>query len=129
MKTQISLKVEFNKITMKTPNGNFTYGESKITASGKLSLNKIAFNKMIQFIEKSKIIGEGMNKLATESVLNEIWPEWSTISVFNFKIGDIVNVKGFPKYSNGILETIKGSNCIVKFPTAKINIPSHLIIK
>ncbi len=79
----LSLNTQHDFITLKTPNGNFTVSWRGTKASGKLALNKKAFDALDNYVqtesEKSSY-GEAMNNLLKPEVITSLWSDWKCTS-------------------------------------------------
>ncbi len=105
----LSLNVQHDYITLKTPNGNFTINWGGAKATGKLASHSTAFknlDKYVQdFLNKGGNKGDAMNSLLNPEVLTSLWANWNDpVQENEFGIGD--RVKFVPsifikKYPNG----------------------------
>jgi hypothetical protein len=81
-KKLLSLNVQHNYITLKTPNGNFTVSRSGYKATGKLASSDKAFKAILNFFDTRRKAGynngEVMNMLADEKILVSLWPDWNS---------------------------------------------------
>lgn len=76
----LSLNVQHEYITLKTPNGNFTTSYRGARASGKLASNSTAFNALDKYVQttmKKSNAGDAMKNLLDPKVLTSLWPNWN----------------------------------------------------
>lgn len=107
-KNGLSLNVQHDYITLKTPNGNFTTSWSGAKGSGKLAQDNTAFSNIDNYIQ-TKIKGSNlldvMKTLLDPKVLSTLWSGWNDeIKKNDFKPTDKVkfNISAFTKkYPNG----------------------------
>ncbi len=104
----LSLNVQHEYITLKTPNGNFTTSYSGARASGKLASNSAAFNALDKYVQttmKKSNAGDAMKNLLDTKVLTSLWPNWNEKVLTNdFKPTDKVKFNQslfIKKYPNG----------------------------
>ena len=79
-KDGLSLNVQHDYITLKTPNGNYTISWNGAKGSGKLSLNDKDFDaidKYVQTNRKNSSVGDVMKTLLDPKVLSTLWCDWN----------------------------------------------------
>ena len=119
----LSLNVQRDYITLRTPNGNYTTSFGGAKGSGKLT-NK-AFKSIDTFVEnqmKTKSPLDAMKMLLDEKVLTSLWSEWNEkVETNDFKIGDVVEFKKdcifFKKYKGGEVKKVARKNVFIKVET------------
>lgn len=80
---RLSLNVQHDYLTLRTPNGNYTTSWNGAKASGKLALNKEAFSKIDKFVETERnksSVGKAMELLLDPKVISKLWKEWSVVN-------------------------------------------------
>jgi len=126
---KLSLNVQHEYITLKTPNGNFTTSYRGAKASGKLAAHPTAFKELDKYIHQSvkdgkiKNYGDAMETLLDPKVLSKFWAEWDEdLNVVG--IGDKVTFteKLFLKHhpNPGIVKEVKRKTAYVEFPDGKV---------
>jgi len=95
----LSLNVQRDYITLRTPNGNYTTKWSGATGSGKLGMDNKAFNAIDNYVEtqrKVKPLMDVMKELLTAKVMNKLWKNWNeAVPVNDFKAGeDVLFISG-----------------------------------
>lgn len=81
-KSKLSLNIQHDYITLRTPNGNFTTSWSGARSTGKLATHPTAFKKIDNYVEtekKKRTVGEVMESLTDPKVLSKLWPEWDEV--------------------------------------------------
>lgn len=122
-KPKVSLNIQHDYITLRTPNGNFTSSWSGYKATGKLAKH---FDKFVDFMKKSNLKkGEAMAELAKEETLNQLFSGWDEIHTIDYKVGEMVvfSDRAFrAKYPSAyeVLE-IKGKSAVIR-----VNLASRL---
>lgn len=79
-KNGLSLNVQHDYITLKTPNGNYTTSWGGSKGSGKLGQNDKAFSAIDKYIEtnrKNSNLGDVMKTLLDPKVLSSLWSDWN----------------------------------------------------
>lgn len=79
-KNGLSLNVQHDYITLKTPNGNYTTSWGGAKSSGKLTQNSKAFNAIDRYVEtkrKSMNFLDVMKSLLEPKVLSLLWEGWN----------------------------------------------------
>jgi len=123
-----SLNLQHEYITLKCPNGNFTTSFGGITASGALASNKEAFDKLDAHVKNfTGNKGDAMRSLLNEELLTTLWPDWNKKTTIKIGIGDIVSIKGMPKYKDGKVEKLNTKNAKVRFGTSLVSVPYDMI--
>ena len=102
----LSLNVQYDFITLKTPNGNFTVNRSGAKASGKLADEAFTtINDYINNKTKTNTLSEAMESLLDPKVLESLWKGWNKpVPVNNFVAGEnvkFVNPLFIKRYPNG----------------------------
>ena len=127
-KNGLSLNIQHDYITLRTPNGNFTTSWSGAKASGKLAMNDKAFkaiDKYIQTKSKTSDFGSVMNTLLDPKVLSSLWSEWNEeVKTNDFVINDnvkfITNTIFATKYPNGgIVKSVSRKNVFITLVDGK----------
>lgn len=118
----LSLNVQHEYITLKTPNGNFTTSYRGAKASGKLAAHPTAFKQLDNYIHKGfdekVMFGERMETLLDPKVLERFFPEWNK-ALPELKVGDKVKLTDAfaKKYPHaGIIKKIKRKTAYLEFP-------------
>lgn len=114
---KLSLNIQHDYITLRTPNGNFTvgrYGARKATLT-----DENAFNCLCEYVDKSKkALGDAMEDLLNPKILSKYFPNWDSEKK-SYKVGEKVNftnpyvVKNFGK--EGTIHSVLRSNVVVRF--------------
>lgn len=130
--SKLSLNVQYDYITLKTPNGNFTNGRYGAKASGKLASHPTAFKNIDDFCQASKDnILDVMKKLLDPEQLAALWPEWDeTLNIVS--VGDTVVPTGpfAKKYPQpGVVVSVKRKTAYVKFSTEVIGFDMGFLTK
>lgn len=90
-KKTLSINTQYDYITMKTPNGNFTANRSGYKATGQLAKDAESFNRICRFIDaetKGSNTGSAMNQLLNPSIMAKLFPGYDKIVVLpDFKVG------------------------------------------
>lgn len=118
----LSLNIQHDYITLRTPNGNYTTSWSGAKASGKLAAHKTAFNNIDKFVQtKIKSISplDAMKLLLEPNVLSSLWNEWNEeVKSNDFKVGENVLfnptslfAKKFPK--GGTVKSVSRKNVFI----------------
>ena len=106
----LSLNIQDDYLTLRTPNGNYTASFSGAKASGKLASDKNAFQSIDKYVEnavKNSNYGDVMKTLLDPKLLTSLWPAWNEkIEPNLILVGDTVkfiNSTFAKKYPNGYL--------------------------
>lgn len=129
----LSLNVQHDYISLKTPNGVFTLNRSGAKASGKLCS---AFDKMDKYIldlTKNKGLNmiQAMETLLDEKVMNQLYPQWDE-ALPVLKQGDVIKLTDlFAKKYPGEYEVLemKRKTCYIKTPEGKIGFDAGYMVK
>lgn len=107
-KNGLSLNVQHDYITLKTPNGNYTTSWGGARGTGKLAQDMKSFNDIDKYVEtKRKTMNflDVMKSLLDPKVLSSLWEGWNEeVKPNNFVITDKVKfiIPTFiKKYPNG----------------------------
>jgi len=76
----LSLNIQHDYITLKTPNGNYTSSWGGAKASGKLAQDGKAFSAIDKYVQtkiKGSNYGDVMKTLLNPTVLSSLWPDWN----------------------------------------------------
>lgn len=121
----LSLNVQHEYITLKTPNGNFTTSYKGAKASGKIAAHPTAFKKLDNYIHKefdgNVPFGERMETLLEPKVLERFFPEWNN-ALPELKVGDKVKLTDAfaKKYPHaGIIKQIKRKTAYLELPNER----------
>lgn len=79
---KLSLNVQHDYITLRTPNGNFTAGYSRFKASG--GITNESFTKLMKFVDPNGDLSgciDNMRKLLNPKVLSKYFPDWDNAPV------------------------------------------------
>lgn len=102
----LKLNEQYDYITLKTPNGNFTMNRNGFKASGEIPMD--VFNKLTKYVNNFKgTPGEAMKSLLDEKIMASIWPDFNKVTTYDFKVGETVVVKDYPKYGSGKILELK----------------------
>ena len=131
--SKLSLNVQHDYLTLKTPNGCFTVNRSGAKASGKLVM---AFDKIDNHIQhlvkvKNKNYEEAMKTLLDENLMTKLFPQWND-ELNSFTKGDMVKMTDvFAKKYPGVYEVteMKRKTCYVKTPNGVIGFDSAFMVK
>ena len=129
---KLSLNVQYDYITLRTPNGNFTVGRSGYKATG--NVDPVSFDKLCKFVSSGKF-GKKMEKLLNPTVLSKYFPQWDkVVNKVNFKVGDKVKVDDrliLKAYGTieGVIEKINPKNIVVRFPKGSVSVPHSEVSK
>ena len=129
--SKLSLNVQHDYMTLRTPNGNLTVGRSGYKASG--SVDAVSFNKLVKFVSTGTL-GKKMEQLLNPTVLSKYFPQWDNVVTVSFKKGDKVTVnhpsvvKAYGT-SKGVVEKINTKNVVVRFPKGCLSVPMSLVTK
>lgn len=121
-KQSLSLNVQFDYITLRTPNGTFTTGRNGLKATGLLINHFDAFRKAYDkaMSEHAATVKSVMEKFTDEDFIASIWPEWNKVNTINIDAGDTVILTEpifLKKYPNaGTVTEVKKKYAYVKFP-------------
>jgi len=127
-KAKLSLNIQRDYITLRTPNGNYTNSWGGAKASGKLAMHKTAFTNIDKFVmSESKLssFGDAMNKLTDGAVLSTLWSEWDeVVAVNDFKATDKVvftsDTMFSKKYpSGGVVRSVSRKNVFITLSDGK----------
>lgn len=125
---KLKLNEQFDYITLKMPNCNFTLGRSGFKSTGSMPID--IFKKLTEYVNSySGNSGEAMRSLTDEKTMKSIWPDFDIVLTYNFIIGDIVTVKNYPKYGKGEIFQLKKKSAIIKFLIGHIEVPFSLLEK
>lgn len=128
MKAKLSLNIQHDYITLKTPNGNYTQSYGGVKATGKLA---VAFNSINNFVKaelakENANLGDVMQMLTNEELMTSLWPDWNKNFIPDIKVGDTVtfdNVTFLKKYPQpGIITEIKKKYAFINFPNTSNSI-------
>jgi hypothetical protein len=124
-KALLSLNVQHEYITLRTPNGNYTY-----SYSGSISGRLVEFPQAIKNIDnyiktelakKQRNLGQIMEDLTNETLMTQLWPEWNMAQAAPPAVGDMVIAPVFKKNNPGRVMEIKRKNAYVRFPGDNFN--------
>jgi len=79
-KSLLSLNIQHDYITLRTPNGNYTTKWSGAKASGKMATHPTAFKNIDTYVQterKSRKLGDVMLSLTDPKILSSLWSEWN----------------------------------------------------
>lgn len=116
----LSLNIQHDYITLKTPNGNFTTSWGGAKASGQLAKNSKAFNALDKYVQTSDNFGDAMKRLLDPTVLTSLWSDWNAeVKKNDFVPGDVVNFEANSlfkkKYPNGgVVNSVSRVNVFIK---------------
>ena len=124
----LSLNLQHDYITLKTPNGNYTSSWGGAKASGKLALNGKAFRAIDVYVEterKTKNMGDVKESLLDPKVLTRLWPDWNEdVPKNDFTptekvkfIPDSMYAKKFPK--GGVVTKVSRKNVFIRLEDTK----------
>lgn len=122
MKAKLSLNVQFDYITLKTPNGTFTSGRSGLKSTGRLAevFDKIVKAYDLEMKKKGATIMTVMEKFTDEYFMSDLWPEWNKEHINEITGGCTIEfthpafTKKYP--GKGLVTEIKKKYAYVKFP-------------
>lgn len=125
----LSLNIQHEFITLRTPNGNFTTSYSGAKTSGNMASVRGLVEKLDNYVQNFKgTKGDAMRSLMDESKLAEFWPEWNKKYEITIKVDDIVSIKGMPKYKNGKVEKLNKKNANIRFNGNQlVSVPYNMI--
>lgn len=117
--SRISLNVQHDYITLRTPNGNYTYGRNGSKSSGNLVLDGNSFVNLEKFIRSGTNLLDSFKELLNPSTLSNYWKGWDIdVKVNSFEIGDRVMFNHpifLKKYPNGgVVMTVKRKTVYLK---------------
>jgi len=121
-KNGLSLNIQHDYITLRTPNGNFTNSWGGAKASGKLAMDNKAFNaidKFIQINSKNSNYKDVMVTLLDPKVISPLWSGWNEeVKKNDFQINDkvkfIPNCLFTKKYPNGgVVKKVSRKNVFI----------------
>ena len=120
-KPKLSLNVQHDYITLRTPNGNYTNSWGGSKASGNLVKSKNGFANIDRYVmteSKTSTFMEVMERLTDESVLSKLWVEWDApVLVNDFEptervvFNDKLFLKNYP--NGGIVKKVSKKNVFV----------------
>lgn len=116
----LSLNIQHDYITLKTPNGNFTTSWGGAKASGKLAKNQKAFNALDKYVQSSENFGDAMKNLLKPEILTTLWSDWNApVKKNDFVPGDVVKFESdslfAKKYPNGgVVNSVSRVNVFIK---------------
>lgn len=116
----LSLNMQHDYITLKTPNGNFTTSWGGAKASGKLAKNSKAFNALDKYVQTSENFGDAMKNLLNPEILTSLWSDWNApVKKNDFAPGDVVKFEPdslfIKKYPNGgVVSSVSRVNVFIK---------------
>lgn len=119
----LSLNIQHDYLTLKTPNGNFTTSWGGAKASGKLAQNSKAFNALDNYVQterKKSSVGEAMKNLLNPEILTSLWSDWNAeVKKNTFAPGDVVKFESGSlfekKYPNGgIVQSVSRVNVFIR---------------
>jgi hypothetical protein len=78
----LSLNIQHEYVTLRTPNGNYTTSYGGARASGKLASHDTAFQTINEYVENSvknsnMTYGDVMKTLLDPKILSSLWSEWN----------------------------------------------------
>ncbi len=116
----LSLNVQFDYITLKTPNGNFTRSRYGSKSTGKLAAHPTAFRSIDNFIndQKGMNLQESMERLLDPSVLSKLFPGFDE-AIPQISVGDSVRYEGGVKEFDGLVgevKSVKPKYAFIQFP-------------
>lgn len=118
---KLSLNVQYDYITLRTPNGNFTVGRYGGRKSS--HMDEKTFDNLCEYVNSSKkSLGDTMENLLNPKILSKYFPNWDNEKK-SYKVGQTVKftnpyvVKNFGK--EGIIHSILRSNVVVRFTDKK----------
>lgn len=127
VKSKLSINVQHDYITLRTPNGNYTTSWGGSKSSGKLASHRTAFNNIDKYVQKemktSKLI-DVMTNLTIPSVLSTLWSEWNeVVTVNDFEPTQrVVFTNDFfiKRYPNGgVVQSVSRKNVYIKLVDGK----------
>lgn len=125
---KLSLNVQHEFITLRTPNGNFTTSFAGAKASGKLAAHPTAFKELDKYVQgmgkekKEMNFTQIMETLLNPEVLATMFKEWdetpTTVSVGNkVTFENPIFLKKYPQA--GEVYEVKRKTAYVKFPNGE----------
>jgi hypothetical protein len=123
-KEPLTLNIQHDYITLKTPNGNYTTSWNGARASGKLAYHPTAFTNIDKYVQTEvkkpgANYGDVMASLTDPKILSTLWPEWNeTVEPNNFVPTDKVVFNQpafFKKYpKGGIVKSVSRKNVYIQ---------------
>ena len=119
---KLSLNVQHDYITLRTPNGNFTTGYGGVKASGKIAKHFDALDRYAnkEYDGKGNYL-EHLSKLLDPKFLEKFFPDWDApLNVV--KVGDVVKVPNFAKkYPDaGTVVSVSKKTAQIQFANVKM---------
>jgi hypothetical protein len=116
----LSLNVQYDYITLKTPNGNFTRSRYGSKSTGKMAAHPTAFRSIDNFIdnENSTTLQASMERLLDPKTISKLFPEFDE-EVPQFSVGDTARYTGGHKEFAGLVgevKKVKIKNVFILFP-------------
>jgi hypothetical protein len=119
----LSLNIQRDYITLKTPNGNYTSSWGGAKASGKLALDGKAFRNIDTYVEterKNRPMGEVMRSLLDPNLLTSLYPNWNEevkkndfVKTDKVKFSkDTIFSKKYPK--GGVVVDVRKKNVFIR---------------
>ncbi len=125
---KLSLNVQNDFITLRTPNGNFTTSYRGAKASGKLAAHPTAFMELDKYVQgmgkekKEMNFTQIMETLLNPKVLATMFKEWDEAQT-SVSVGDTVTFENpifLKKYPQaGEVKSVKRKTAFVKFPNGE----------
>lgn len=120
---KLSLNVQHEYITLRTPNGNFTTSYAGARASGKLAAHPTAFKNLDKYCRDSDLnYQQIMETLLDPKVLSTLWNEWEEVQT-KVSVGDKVTFENklfLKKYPQaGKVYSVKRKTAFVEFPNGE----------
>jgi hypothetical protein len=77
-KGPLSINIQQDYITLRTPNGNFTSSWNGVKASGKLASDIKSFKAIDEYVQSFQgTVGEAIKSLTDPTTLTKLWPNWN----------------------------------------------------
>lgn len=94
-KGPLSINIQQDYITLRTPNGNFTSSWNGAKASGRLAYDAKAFKAIDEYVQAFQgTVGEAIKSLTDPTTLTKLWPNWNQEVPKNvIKVSDKVGFK------------------------------------
>ncbi len=78
VKTSLSINIQQDYITLKTPNGSFISSWNGAKASGKLASDTKSFNAIDEYVKSFQgTVSEAIKSLTDPTTLTKLWPAWN----------------------------------------------------
>ena len=116
----LSLNVQYDYITLKTPNGNFTRSRYGSKSTGKMAVHPTAFRSIENFIneENGMTLQGSMERLLEPETISKLFPGFDE-EVPQFSVGDTVRYTGGHNEFAGLtgeVKKVKIKNVFILFP-------------